>query len=102
MVKVRNHYIPRLLLNRFASRTQGDTSWIWQLSSDGRAREISTRDAAVGSLFYGKPDSGVEEALARIESRFAPILERIDLGEQPSEFQEALRQFVYLLFIRTR
>ena len=67
----RNHYIPRLLLNRFASRAEGDKHWVWQSGQGGQSREISTRDAAVGSHFYGALDTGVEQALAKVESRFA-------------------------------
>ena len=91
----RNHYIPRMLLNRFASRTEGKKHWIWQTGQDGQSREISTRDAAVGSLFYGESSTGVERALSEVESRIATVLRRLDeAGESLSEFAPEIRRFV--------
>jgi len=100
--KRRNHYIPRMLLNRFASRSQAEKFWVWQVCKQGEPKEISTKDAAVSSFFYGTSDTGVEEALAVLESRVAHALERIEAGEPFTQFQEELRRFVYLVFIRTR
>lgn len=76
----RNHFIPRFLLNRFASRRKDSKAWIWQISQDGSAVEISTRDAAVATDFYGGPETGVEDAFAEAETEFSRTLAAIERG----------------------
>lgn len=98
----RNHYVPRLLLKRFSSRSQGKKSWIWQVSQDADPVEISTRDAAVTRDFYGSPGSEVEDAFAAAETRFADVLSRIDSGESPQRYHKELREFSWTLVARTR
>lgn len=98
----RNHFIPRLLLNRFASRRDVHKSWIWQVPRSGDAVEISTRDAAVEGHFYGKPDTGVEDALADAETLFGVVLKQIDQGDDPARHSAVLRRLVWNLAVRTR
>lgn len=98
----RNHYVPRFLLKRFASRSLGKKSWIWQVPQEGDPVEISTRDAAVARDFYGSPGSGVEDAFANAETRFAEVLSRIDSGEPPQQHHEDLRELAWTLVARTR
>jgi hypothetical protein len=98
----RNHFVPRFLLNRFASRTDGKKSWVWQLSRDREPIEISTRDAAVATQFYGGSETGVEDALAVAETRFSRTLSALDAGESAHNHAEGLREFVWNLAVRTR
>ncbi len=100
--KRRNHFIPRFLLNRFASRIEGKKYWVWQVAHTGSPIEISTRDAAVTPYFYGTPDSGVEDAFATVETRFGQTLIAIDAGDSPQAHSEDLRQYVWTLAVRTR
>lgn len=98
----RNHYVPRFLLKRFSSRSQGKKSWIWQVSHEDDPVEISTRDAAVTRDFYGGPSSGVEDAFATAETRFADVLAAIESGDSPQLHQKELREFIWTLVVRTR
>lgn len=98
--KKRQHYIPRFLLNRFSSRSSGKKFWIWQFCKERPHIEISTRDVAVGTKFYG--DSQVEDALAQLETRVAKVLRAIDSGEALDKYSEELRWLVYMLSVRTR
>jgi len=98
----RNHFVPRFLLSRFASRAAGKKSWIWQLSRDREPIEISTRDAAVATDFYGGPETGFEDALAVAETRFSRTLSAIDSGEAAQDQAEGLRELVWNLAVRTR
>lgn len=98
----RNHFVPRFLLNRFKSRADGKKSWVWQLSPDGKPIEISTRDAAVATQFYGGSETGVEDALAVAEARFARTLSALDAGEPARDHAECLRELVWNLAVRTR
>jgi hypothetical protein len=98
----RNHHIPRFLLNRFASRVEGDKHWIWQISRDAGAQELSTRDVAVSRGFYGGRADGVEDALVEVESRFAAALACMDDRHPPEAFADGLRQFAWMMAVRTR
>lgn len=98
----RHHYVPRFLLNRFASRRQGKKAWIWQYSRDSDPLEISTRDAAVAKDFHGPPETTIESRVGRLESLCAPCLVSVDQGESLTEQQfETLRLLVWSLAVRT-
>lgn len=103
--KRRNHFIPRLLLNRFASRFESKPAkfWIYEVRANCPALELSTKDAAVITDFYGKEDSEIEDTFAtRIEPRFAHALNCIESGEDPSSYGDELAQFIWLQAIRTQ
>jgi hypothetical protein len=78
MKRARNNHIPRFLLGRFASRSEGGKSWVWQFSSGAEHVETSTRDAAVATRFY---DQAVENALALAEGKLAAVLGRLERGD---------------------
>ena len=75
---------------------------MWQVPHTGPPIEISTRDAAVTPYFYGTPESGIEDAFARVEARFGQTLTAIDAGEALQGHSEDLRQYVWTLAVRTR
>jgi hypothetical protein len=95
----RNHEIPRFLLNRFATRAEGDKRWIWRIGRDGTMLELSTRDVAVSPRFY---DARLEGVLQIAEGRFSKILAAVDRGRAPEGFSEELRQLMWTLAVRTR
>jgi hypothetical protein len=98
----RNHYNPRFLLNRFASKVDRAKHWIWRIGRGGSVRELSTRDVEVSRRFYGEDSAGVEDALEEAEGHFSAILARIDGGRPPEAFSEELRQLVWTMAVRTR
>ena len=98
----RHHFIPRFLLNRFASRSEGKKHWVLQIGGDGTVREVSTRDAAVSSRFYGEEQAGVEDGLVPHETEFAETLRLVDQGENPNRLADSLRRVVWLTAVRTR
>lgn len=98
----RHHYIPRLLLNRFASRQDGKKYWIWQLSQEREPLEISTKDVAVSSGFYGKDDTSLEDAFALEEGSFGSVLRRLEVGVVSEELHDDLRWMLWTLGARTR
>jgi hypothetical protein len=100
----RNHFIPIVLLRRFASRAERKRRkyWIWQLAADTPPVEISVRDAAVSSHFYGKRESGLERELGLFETRLGSAFQAIDDGEDPGLHSETFRVFVYIQMLRTR
>ncbi len=102
MAKKRNHYIPRILLSRFASRRDGDKAWVWQVRPNVEPIEVSVRDVAVATYFYGKPQTGVEDQLSEDEMRMTAILDSIEDGASPAEHDCDLRHWIHTLAIRTR
>jgi len=104
--KVRNHYIARLLLNRFASRVEQKKKkkicWVWQVTKKGNPKEISTKDTALSKYFYGKSETGVEDAFGNIETRFSQILSAIDRNECPDNYHQELNFILWLFYTRTR
>lgn len=101
-VKERNHFIPQLLLRRFASRIEGKKAWVWQYRQPAKPIEISTKDAAVGRFFYGKPETGIEDALTPHEVKTAELFTALDKGADPNQFTEDLQRLVWLLYVRTK
>ncbi|MBX3357310.1 MAG: DUF4238 domain-containing protein [Phycisphaeraceae bacterium] len=99
--KERNHYVPRFLLNRFASRADGKKRFVWQFSKDRSPKELSTKDVGVSSFFYGKPENGVEERLQGVEETQARALVAVDQGQSPAEHAATLRQLIWMLTVRT-
>lgn len=97
----RNHFIPRFILKRFASKRKKEKSWIWQLSRDSKA-EISTKDAAVAADFYGGSETGVEDMFESAEKRFSRSLTAIEGGDLILGHAETLRELVWTLAVRTR
>ena len=96
----RNHEIPRFLLNRFASKAEGDTRWVWRIGRDASVRELSTRDVAASRRFYGS--GRLEHALQDAEGPFSRVLADIARGQPPEAFSEELRQLVWTQAARTR
>lgn len=97
----RHHFIPRFLLNRFASRREGRKAWVWQFDRT-RARELSTKDVAVSRDFYGGPASTLEDDLAEHEGAWASALGEVERTGDCRPNIEALRAFVWTLAIRGR
>lgn len=106
MSKARNHYIPRVLLNRFSSRSESGKRkrkyWIWQIGKDSPPREVSTRDTALSKFFYGKPETGVEDAFQKHETSFSKILREIDKDVEPDNYHQELNDILWLFYVRTR
>lgn len=102
MAKRRQHYVPRFLLNRFASRVEGDRRFVWQFARERPPLEVSTRDVGVASNFYGSSATGLEDSLATAESDHAKVLRRIDQGDSPEIYAEQLRDLMWTLSVRTR
>lgn len=98
----RQHIVPRFLLKRFASESQGEKSLVWRVPKKGEARLISTKDAAIGSFFYGKDSEGLESAFAEAEGSWSELLLRVDAGEPLEHLSDQLWGICYFLGWRTR
>lgn len=102
--KSNNHYVPNLLLRRFASRTEDGKkkkAWIWCFQTGREPLETSTRNVGAKNDFYGK-GSDVEEKLAPIEGKYAEVLRRLDDGLDPNLVAADLREMVFQFALRTQ
>ncbi len=99
--KNRNHYVPRCLLKRFASKSENGKYFIWQLSKDSSPIEISTKDVAVSKRFYGTGNN-IEDEFQIIETSFEKVLNRINNEPIEQNQYSAIRNFVYYQSIRTK
>lgn len=102
MPKKRNHFIPQFLLRRFASRQVGKRHWLWQFRVHSEPVEVVTENAALSTLFYGDPTTGVEDAFATREGEQATLLRDLDAGGSPDTRANELRKCVWSLSLRTR
>lgn len=102
----RHHYVPRLLLNRFAVDPAAKTPAIYQLEvGTGRCYRTATRDAAAIRDLYvvdtvpGAKPTLIEDGFADMESFVAPLLRKLDVpGVRLSEDERAeVLAFIMLL-----
>lgn len=103
MAGKRQHYIPRFLLKGFSSKTEGHKDFVWYFRKGGNPAEISIRDVAVSSKFYGAPGpETVDETITSMEQHFGPAIERlrIDRRISPKDLP-TLVEFVVNMVIRT-
>lgn len=96
-----NHTIPRMLLNRFAHRIEGDEHYVWQLRRNGKPFENNTRKAAAIAYFHGDPANGVESAFSIIEGSQSQAIDRLLAGGDPHDVEYECRQLVWTLAVRT-
>lgn len=101
--KKRNHYIPRVLLNRFASWSDKKRGKFktWCYSKEWGTKELSTKDVALGTHFYGK-EGILEDRLSGIEGELGSILVKIDEGRPIREFEKFLSEYAWVQSLRTR
>lgn len=104
MAGERQHYIPRLLLKGFSSRTSAHKTFVWYFRKGMDAVEVSIRDIALEKFFYG--DSGadsLDSTMTAKESAFAKVVEFIrGEGKIPESDLSTLIDFVHNLVIQTR
>lgn len=102
--KDRQHYIPQFLLRRFASRVDAKSgaTFVFQTRKESAPKEVSVRDAAVASQFYGNSANGVEDALGKAEDQFGTVLRQLDAGASVDNYVEAIGNFIWLHTVRTR
>jgi hypothetical protein len=102
--KKRNHFIPRVLLNRFSSRSEPAEAkyWVWTFSQASQIKEVSTKDVAVSKYFYGNPIAGLEDKFSVVERELGKTLSAIDSGDSPQTFKNRLSNFAWMQAWRTR
>jgi hypothetical protein len=109
MAGKRQHYLPALLLRRFAERSGKREGLVWRLDKkSGQPRAVAPKYEAALPNYYrfelpdGTTDSRPEEVLASVENAVGPILRRLERGDKPTDADRAwLALFVVLQHRRT-
>ncbi len=102
-----DHYLPQLLLRRFASRVErgGKRShhkyFVWQYKKNEAAQEKNIREVASESEYYSS-NPAADQNLKEIESKFGAVLGELDRGENPNRYSVALQRFTWSLAFRTK
>lgn len=97
-----HHFVPRFLLNNFASRRSGPEYYVWQFRADG-VMENNTRNVGKQKYFHGNPDlNSLESDIATEEGRYADLVRRIrELGVRDGDKLRVDEMIVHLM-IRTK
>lgn len=100
------HYIPQLLLRRFASRVERGRKrkhykyFLWHVDVSRNAVEESTREVGSSESFYGHNNTA-DGNLLSLETKFGDALQKIGSGRLASDFNVTLREFAWSLALRT-
>jgi hypothetical protein len=99
----RQHFIPRLLLKGFASRTKGDSTFVYLFRRGETPREVNVTNVAVARYFYGGPGEGpVDAILTGREGDYAALLDELRQKEVRPERKTLIEEFVAHLIVRTK
>jgi hypothetical protein len=99
----RQHFIPRLLLKGFASRTKGDSAFVYLFRRGETPREVNVTNVAVSRYFYGGPGEGpVDAILTGREADYAALLDELRQQEVRPERKTLIEEFVTHLIVRTK
>lgn len=105
MAGKRQHYIPRFLLDGFASRIQGENSYVWCFRKDSPPFESNTEKVGLQNIFYGDPgtDSLDEFITNKLETRHSTCVSQVRHERRLTSSADAadLIEFVYSLVLRT-
>jgi hypothetical protein len=98
-----HHFIPRFLLNGFASRSDSKERYVWEFKKNGRIFESNTRNVAKQRYFHGNPTgSPMEYDIADDETSFAELVQRLLAGSASRNDLRAVPELVAHLWIRTK
>jgi hypothetical protein len=104
----RQHFIPRLQLKHFVGTEPRGQVWTYD-SQTGEVRSATPENTALEGHFYsveapdGTMDTRIEDYLASVEDRAAPVSEELLRGEIPTACQKRMdfARFLALMYFRT-
>lgn len=71
----RHHILPRFIMKGFASRLDAKPVFTWLYRKGAEPREVSTRDIAVGRLFYESPEGSADSELTEAEVAYSATVD---------------------------
>lgn len=97
---VNSHFISQFLLKGFASREEGNETYVYVFRKDARSFEANTKNVGTQRNFYGDPL--IEEPLAEWEGRFWSLVRRLRDGDCNTNDKPLIDRFVAQTLVRTR
>ncbi|QQR39202.1 DUF4238 domain-containing protein [Devosia rhizoryzae] len=102
--KRRHHFVPRLMLNRFASRSYPERKvyLTWMYSLNQEPIEVSTKDTGLEKDFHGENDH-LEDMFMQVEGNDAALLRRAhEDGADLLSISGALADLAWVMAFRTK
>jgi len=98
------HFVPRFLLDGFASRRHRKESYAYLFRRGAPCHEVNIRDVGKSRYFHGDPcSSQLEAKLSSVENRLAELVRRlISTGATLPEDSLPIAQLVTSCLVRTR
>ena len=97
---VNSHFIPQFLLKGFASRVEGDETYVYVFREGARGYEANTKKVGTQRNFYGDPL--IERPLAEWEGQFGILVRRLRDGDCNTNDKPLIDRFVAQTLVRTR
>lgn len=99
----RQHFIPRFLLDGFASHRSGDEVFAWVYRKDRAPFNTNTRNIGVEGSFYNDgSDSEADDLITTGEQAFSALLARLRATSGPIQDSDGIANLIAHFEIRTR
>lgn len=105
MAGKRQHFLPRLLLKGFASKTVGDETYSFQFRKDSETLELNIKNVGLeGYFFQHGDDSSLDDTYTELETtKFDPLVASMRAsGVVPMGSDESIAELITNLTVRTR
>jgi Protein of unknown function (DUF4238) len=104
MAGIKQHYLPRLLLKGFASRTSGKEIFTWAYRKGQSVFEPNINDFSAERNFYGKQGArNVDDQITTLEGEYAEFIEILRAQEDSTAIHDdRIVQFVTHILVRTK
>lgn len=102
--KRRHHFVPRLMLNRFASKSDLERKvyLTWMYGLNQKPIEVSTKDTGLEKDFHGEDDH-LENLFIDVEGSDASLLRRAhETGADLTVISDALADLAWVMSFRTK
>ena len=103
MAGKRQHFIPRFLLEGFASHTSGDEVFTWVYRKGSRPFNTNTINVGVEGYFYTDgDDTRADQIITEAENTFAPLVRKLRMNPLMAVCDPQIPKLIAHFEIRTR
>ena len=106
-MKKRHHFVPQFYLRQFATLEPAEEIWTYDMEA-GVSRGTTVQNTAFEKHLYSVPlEDGtrlddLEDVIANIESKAAPVLEKLTTGQKVGDQERAdFASFMAIMYVRT-
>ncbi len=106
-MKKKHHFVPQFYLRQFATLEPAEEIWTYDMEA-GVSRGTTVQNTAFEKYLYSVPlEDGtrlddLEDVIANIESKAAPVLEKLTTGQKVGDQERAdFASFMAIMYVRT-